>query len=336
MPSVLKSLTFLLALLLATGGAWAQERVTLITSGFDKAIYLPARLAMQLGYFTEQGLDVSLQAEVAGAYAEDALLAGAAQGVIGAYDHTIDLQARGKAVQSVVQLTVSPGQTALVPTALADQVRSPADFKGRRIGVTALGSSTSFLMQYLGELHGVKPSAYTLVPVGSGPAFMKALRGQRVDVGMNTEPTASHLLASGEARLLVDLRTPQATLAALGGSYPSACLYMQAAWVNRHPEMVQRLVNALVKALRFIQTHSAAEILARMPPDESPDDRVAYLHVLESSRAMYSPDGLMPEDGPPMVLKVQTVVNRPVRERRIDLGKTYTNAFALAVPAASP
>ena len=332
MVPVLKAFFCLLALCLGMAGARAQDRVTLITSGFDKAIYLPARLALQLGYFSEQGLEVSLQAEVAGAYAEDALLAGAAQGVIGAYDHAIELQARGKAVQSVVQLTVSPGQAVLVPARLAGVLRSPADFKGRRLGVTALGSSTSFLMQYLAELNGLKAGNYSLVPVGSGASFVNAFRQARVDAGMNTEPTASLMLSQGDARLLVDLRTPKTTQEALGGGYPSACLYMPSAWVSSHRPVVQKLVNALVKALRFIQTHSAGEIAARMPPDESPQDRGAYVRVLGDSRAMFSPDGLMPPDGPPMVLKILSVVNRPVRERRIDLDKTYTNEFVQSVP----
>jgi len=43
------------------------------------------------------------------------MLAGAVQGVIGFYDHNIDLQALGKYTESVVQLSRVPGEVELVP-----------------------------------------------------------------------------------------------------------------------------------------------------------------------------------------------------------------------------
>ena len=74
-----------------SAGGPSAERVVLMVGGLDKQIYLPAMLAQQLGYFREQGLDVELDSEPAGVQAEDELLAGAVQGVVGFYDHTIDL-----------------------------------------------------------------------------------------------------------------------------------------------------------------------------------------------------------------------------------------------------
>jgi NitT/TauT family transport system substrate-binding protein len=307
------------------------ERILLIVGGAEKQIYLPAALAKQLGYFAEQSLDVDLESEPSGVSAADVLLTGGAQGVIGAYDHTIDLQARGKSVKSLVQFTIAPGEAELVSTHMAAAVKSPADFAGRTLGVTGLGSSTSFLTQYLALAHGVKSSEFRLQPVGSGNTFADALRSGRIDAGMTTEPTASRLIASGDAKLLVDLRTPEATQKALGGLYPFTCLYVPTDWLATHHEQAQKLANALVKALRFIATHSAAEIAAVLPPEFLAGGRAIYVQSLAHSKSMFTPDGVMPPSGPASVLRVLSAVNRNVQNKQIDLGQTYTTEFVNAV-----
>lgn len=256
-----------------------------MVGGIEKQIYLPAKLAERLGYFKEQELNVKLLTEPAGVNAEDVLLAGAVQGVVGFYDHTIELQARGKAVQSVVQFSLAPGEVELVSAKMQRQISSPADFKGKTLGVTGLGSSTHFLTQYLTVSHGVKTSETSVVPVGAGDEFISAMRNGTIDAGMTTEPTVSRMLKSGEARILVDLRSPDATVSALGSLYPSACLYMQTKWINAHKSMVQKLANALVKALHYIDTHSAEEIASHMLKAIPQWDRPDRLSLMENVSA---------------------------------------------------
>src|SRR6476620_10375159 len=98
------------AFALLTAQASAAEKITIMVGGMEKQIYLPAKLAEQLGYLKETGLEVELLSEPAGVNAETEMLSGAAQGVVGFYDHTVDLQARGKAVESVVQFSQAPGE----------------------------------------------------------------------------------------------------------------------------------------------------------------------------------------------------------------------------------
>jgi NitT/TauT family transport system substrate-binding protein len=310
--------------------SFAAESVTIMVGGIEKQIYLPAKLAERLGYFKEQGLVVELVSEASGAYAEDQLLAGAVQGVVGFYDHTIQLQAKGKAVQSVVQFSQAPGEVVLVSSQIGLQIRTPADFKGKTLGVTGLNSSTHFLIQYLAVSRGVKINEISVVPVGSGNTFIAAIKHGKIDAGMTTEPTASRLLKSGEARLLIDLRSSDVTVRELGGLYPAACLYMQTVWVTNHKLQVQQLVNAFVKTLRYIQTHSAEEIASHMPADYYAEDRELYVQALAHGKAMFTPDGYMPVSGPPTVLKVLSAVDKTVQGKRIDLSKTYTTEFVTA------
>jgi NitT/TauT family transport system substrate-binding protein len=306
--------------------AQADTKVSIMVGGFEKQIYLPAKLAESLGYFKDEGLDVELLNEPAGVDAENEMLAGAVQGVVGFYDHSIDLQAKGKFVESVVQFSRAPGEVEMVSTK-HPEIKSPADFKGMSLGVTGLGSSTNFLTQYLAVKNGVKLGDFTSVPVGAGNTFIAAMQQDKIQAGMTTEPTISRLIKTGDASVLVDMRTMEGTKQALGGTYPAASLYMQTAWVEANKDTVQKLANSFVKTLKYINTHSAEEIAAKMPKDFYVGDQEGYVKALADGKAMFTADGVMPEDGPKTVLAVLSAFKKDLQGKEIDLSKTYTTEF---------
>ena len=322
------ALTAVLAvgLLTAVPAVRADEKVTIMVGGYEKQIYLPAKLAESLGYFKDEGLDVELLNEPAGVDAENEMLAGAVQGVVGFYDHCVDLQAKGKFVESVVQFSQAPGEVELVSTK-HPEIKSPADFKGMSLGVTGLGSSTNFLTQYLAVKNGLKPGEFTSVPVGAGNTFIAAMQQDKIQAGMTTEPTITRLLKTGEAKVLIDMRTIEGTKEALGGTYPAASLYMPTAWVEANKETAQKLADAFVKTLKFISAHSAEEIADKMPKDYYVGDKEGYVKALAAGKAMFTPDGVMPQGGPETVLAVLSAFSKDLQGKQIDLSKTYTTEF---------
>ncbi|MGF6601440.1 NitT/TauT family transport system substrate-binding protein [Paraburkholderia sp. GAS448] len=313
---------------LASQQAMAADggKITIMVGGITKLIYLPARLTEQLGYFKDEGLDVELLSQPAGVDAENELLAGAVQAVVGFYDHTIDLQTKGKDVKAIVVFGQVPGEVEMVSTKAADTVKSMADVKGKTLGVTGLGSSTSFLTQYLAGQHGIQSTEYTMLPVGADASFIAAIKQGRIDAGMTTEPTVSALQKSGDAKVLVDMRSVEGTKAALGGTYPASSLYVQAAWADAHKADAAKLAHAFVRTMQFIHTHSAEEIAAKMP-DDYQKDKPLYVSALKASLPMFTPDGKMPADGPATVLKVLSAFNPSVKGKHIEMAKTYTNEF---------
>ncbi|EJT02281.1 ABC transporter substrate-binding protein [Rhizobium sp. CCGE 510] len=310
----------------AASAANAADKITIMVGGYEKQIYLPAKLAESLGYFKDEGLDVELLNEAAGVDAENQLLAGAVQGVVGFYDHCVDLQAKGKFVESIVQFSQAPGEVEMVSSKHPD-IKSPADFKGKTLGVTGLGSSTNFLTLFMASKAGLKPGDVVTVPVGAGGTFIAAMQQDQIQAGMTTEPTISRLVKTGEASVLVDMRTVESTRKALGGTYPAASLYMEASWVDAHKDEAQKLASAFVKTLRFINTHSAAEIADKMPKDFYVGDKDGYIKALNDGKGMFTTDGVMPEDGPKTVLAVLSEFSKNVKGKQIDLSKTYTTEF---------
>ena len=88
----------------ATGTAHAADKVVIAASGLAKQIHLPEVLCEKLGYFTQQGLDVEY-ANIgnSGVNAENQLVAGVVQAASSSYDHTIDLQSKGKYITTITQ-----------------------------------------------------------------------------------------------------------------------------------------------------------------------------------------------------------------------------------------
>lgn len=310
---------------IGVAGAQTQPKISIMVGGLEKIIYLPAMLTQRLGYFKDAGVNVTLLDEGAGVSAEDEMIANRVDAVGGFYDHTIDLQSKGKILEAVVIWDRVPGEALVVSN--RSGIKSIADLKGKHIGVTGIGSSTNFLASYFVTKGGGSQGQYTPVPVGAGNTLIAAMQQNRIEAAVTTEPTVSRLMKIGLAHVLVDMRTAAGTRASLGGTYPAACLYMRADFVNSHRDAVQRTVTAFVRTLKFLQANSASAVAEKMPEDYYVGDKPLYLTALGASMNMFNPTGVMPSDGPPTVLKVLAAFNKDLEPNKIDLKKTYTDEF---------
>src|SRR3989440_4723848 len=291
-------------------------QVKIMVGGLSKQIYLPNMLTQQLGYFKQEGLDVTLIDEASGESSENEVLAGQVDAGSGSYNHTIELQAAGKQMEAVVLMNVAPGEAEIVSAKEASQIHSVKDLKGKNLGVTELGSGTQTLTTALLHNAGISADQVHFIPVGAGDTFIAALQQGKIDAGMTTEPTISRILSSGVGKVLVDLRSPQSTQAALGGPYPFICLFMNNSYVSSHKDVVQKIVNAYVKTLKWMHAHSAAEIADKMPPDYYAGNKALYVTALQNQLAIFSPDGAMPVGGPQAVFYIENKTNQNVQGKQ--------------------
>ena len=310
------------------GGGNGPISLKIMVGGLNKQIYLPNELTQRLGYFTQEGLNVTLIDEASGQSAEDEVLAGQVDAGSGSYNHTIELQAAGKQMECVVQLDVAPGEAEMVSTKEAGTITSAKGLSGKNLGVTELGSGTQTLTTLILHNVGVQANQVHFIPVGAGDTFIAAMQQGKIDAGMTTEPTISRLISSNVGKVLVDLRTPQTTQAALGGPYPFICVFMQNSYVQAHKDVVQKLVNAYVKTLKWMHSHTAQQIADMMPQDYYAGNKTEYVQALQNQLQIFSPDGTMPSGGPQFVLQTENETNTSVQGKSIDLSQTYTNEFA--------
>jgi NitT/TauT family transport system substrate-binding protein len=308
--------------------------VTVAASNYTNSTYLSLVLAQQLGYFAKQGVKVKVVNTTSGNQNWTDMLANQVNGVVGFFDHNIDLRAKGQNTESVIQLNQAPGMVELVRTDEAGSITSPAQESGKKLGITGLGSSTEFVADYLAVHNNVPINQLQPVNLGAGSTFVKAMQNDEVDVGITTEPTISALLAKKAAKIIVDLRSTSGTEAALGGPYPGTALSFKTSWVQANKPTVQKMVNALVEALNYIQSHSASQIASVVPAaNYGTAGKTSYEEALANEIGMFSPTGLMPADGPQSVDRVLSSFDPTVKGKTVDLSKTYTDSFVQAVPA---
>jgi NitT/TauT family transport system substrate-binding protein len=312
----------------------SRTRITIMVGGINKIIYAVATLAKQLGYYEKAGVDIFPLDSPAGVEEADALVAGQIDAAMGYYNHTIDLAGKGKATECVVQIGLTPGHAIVVPP--NSPIKSLADLKGKVMGITGTGSSTDFEMQYLGLRNGVQPSQFTRLPVGAGQTFIAALEHGQIAGGITSQPTIATLVASGQAKILVDLQDNAQSKKAFGGTFPSTCIYMRSDYVKTHKDGVQKFVNAVVWTLKWIHSHTAAQIAAKMPSDYAGSDMNLYVNAWRQTLGFYSTDGIMPKDGPITQYKVLAAFQPDLPGKHVNLKATYTNQFALNADKTTP
>ena len=328
--------TLLLGLFLATPAA-AQEKpelakVRLAVGGQAALYYLPLVVTQRLGLFREAGVEVDISDFAGGSRALQALVGGSADVVTGAFDHTIQMQAKNQPVVALVELGQFPGFVLALLNAKAAAYRSPADLKGMKIGVTAPGSSTHFMALQLMAKSGLKPDDASFLGVGATTTALAAVKRGEIDAIVNTDPAVALLQREGLIKIVADTRTRDGTREVYGGIYPAAVMYASPAFIDKNPHTVQALVNAFVRGLAFMRSHSPEEVAAVVPEEYALGDKPLYVQAIKNSLPMFSPDGRFAREGAETAYSVLKAFDPDVRNAKIDLAATYTDRFVEKAP----
>lgn len=314
----------------SNAGSGGLPTVKLMVGGIDKQIYLPYQLAQDLGLYKKYGVNVELSTEQNGGVGAEQAMASGQVDMAGAwYVHTIDFQQKGKKVIDVVQLSGAPGEREVC--AKGSGVTSPAQWKGKTVGVTDIGSGTDNLTTYLAVRNHLTTKEFSRAAVGAGPTFVAALQHGRIACGMTTQPTAGAVQSKGIGYSAINLATTGGAQQWLGGVYPGAGVLARADWVASHRATVQKVVDALVATMHWIHTHSAAQIADKMPQSYVSNGlttKALYIQELAQDKGQFLPDGMMPASGPATALAVDKLAGNVTKP--VNLADTYTNSFAIA------
>jgi NitT/TauT family transport system substrate-binding protein len=313
----------------SSGGSSGMPTVTMMVGGIDKQIYLPYQLAQGLGFYKKYGVNMQLSTEQTGGVGAETAMASGQVDMAGAwYVHTIDFQMAGKNVIDVAQLSGAPGERVMCYN--GSGVHSPADWKGKSIGVTDIGSGTDDLTLYLAARYHISSSQFHRVAVGAGPTVIAALQHHSVACAMTTQPTVNAIEKQHLGYSAIDLATTAGVQQWLGGFQPTAGVLAQTSWVNSHKDVVQKVVDALVATMHWINTHSAAQIAAKMPPayvSNGLTTQADYISALAKDKTQFLPDGMMPASGPQGILAVEKLAGKV--KGTVSLATTYTNSYVI-------
>ncbi|MBV9078845.1 MAG: ABC transporter substrate-binding protein [Methylobacteriaceae bacterium] len=310
-----------------TGAAPEKPKVSLGVGGKPLLYYLPLTIAERRGYFKEEGLEVDINDFGGGAKSLQALIGGSVDAVTGAYEHTIRMQAKGQEIRAVCELGRFPAIVIAARKDKAGEIRSAADFKGRKIGVTAPGSSTAITVQYAMVKAGLKPTDAAFIGVGGGAGGVAAMQKGEIDVVSHLDPVIAKLEEEGAIQVLIDTRTEAGTKALFGGSNPAAVVYLKSDFIQANPNTVQRLVNAHLKALKWLASATPEQVADTVPPEYHLGDRPLYLKAVRNSLESYSRTGVIAQSGQESVLDMLRKLDPELAAAKIDLAATFDDRF---------
>jgi NitT/TauT family transport system substrate-binding protein len=256
------------------------------------------------------------------------VVGGSADVVSGAFEHTINMLSKGQPMKAFVLAGRAPQITLGVSRRTVPNYKAVTDLKGKTVGVTAPGSSTHILTNFVLAKAGMKPTDVSVVGVGATTTAVAALRAGKIDAISNVDPVITILERSGDITVISDTRNVEQADRIFGGPMPAACLYAPASFVEKNPNTCQALANAMVRANKWIHRAGASEVLKIVPESYLLGDSAVYVDAFLKAKGATSPDGTFPEKGPETALRALASVDSKLLDMKLDLKSVYTNEFA--------
>ena len=302
-------------------------KVTLAVAGKASFYYLPLTIAEQLGYFEQEGIELEIIEFQSALRAQQALTSGAVDTVCGSFDHVIALHSKNQPVQSFVALGRAPQMAMGVSLKNVPHYKEMIDLKGKKIGIIAPGTASNMMASLLMQRAGVLASEVSFIGVGTAGGAMAAIRSGQIDALCNLEPVMTMLEQKGDIKIISDARTLKGTQALFGGLMPAACLYTLPDYVQKNRPAIQGVTNAMVRALIWLQSAGAKDLMKVVPESYLLGDRGLYLASFNNIRESISLNGLISDSEAKTALRVLSNFESSVKAEKIELGKTFTNVF---------
>jgi NitT/TauT family transport system substrate-binding protein len=316
--------------------ALEKPKLTIAVGGKNLLYYLPLTIAETQGYFKAEGLDLTIADFAGGSRALQAVIGGSADVVSGAFEHTLNMQAKGQKLRAFALQGRAPQIVLGVNPKTMAGFKGVADLKGKKIGVTAPGSSTNVMANFVLAKAGIKPSEVSIIGVGAGNGAVAAMRSGQIDAISNLDPVITLLQRSGDLKIVSDTRIVAEAEKVFGGPMPAGCLYAPQAFIDKNPATVQALANAIVRADKWIQAAGPGEIIKAVPESYLLGDRAVYIDAFMAAKGALSKDGTFPTKGADTAYKALASVDADLAKAKLDLNAVYTNSFAQKANAKYP
>jgi len=242
----IRTLVFVIATVLPVE---AQMKVRLCWTSFASNMS-GSWVAYEEGLFKKNGLDVELIHIPSTSRAIQAMLAGEM-----AFSYTDGRTAVQAALKGVDVVMLAGAANRFVFSFMArPEIKRISDLKGKKIGITRIGSSTYTVTQWVMSNAGVKPDEYQLLQLVDVPNMMTAMLAGHVDAGALSPPTNFRARKAGLSELL--------DLSKEGPEYVSVAVGSTRSFVRANEDMTRRLIRGYSEGVAFLKVNKAAGIRA--------------------------------------------------------------------------
>lgn len=302
--------------------------VTIALAQPHSMAHLPLLLAQALGFFRAEGLQVELLNHGTEDRAVQAVVRGQASVVACGYTSLFGLHARGGDLQSFSLQLRAPQVVLGASLKTLGHYRTPADLRGKRVGVLTSAAHGHMVWGALLHSAGLRPSDVSLVATEGADELLARYRAGEVDALCVNDPLMTLLEQRSEIRVLADTRSVHGTRELLGGPVPGGALCAPASWLSSHSKTCQALTHGVVHALKWLQTAGPADLVKALPESVMGVDKVLFLAAFDKARGAFSSDGLVSPEAAQAAWLVNARLDPSLLDARVSVARTYTNLFA--------
>ena len=312
-------MNWIVTLLLVAAGALVAARadaetLRVGTPAGANFTFLPARVGADRGAFKAEGLDVEVTDFGGGAKLQQAIVAGAIDMTVSA---GTDLAFSVKGSPDIAVAAMGSRPTLGIVVAYDLPLKTVDDLKGKKVGVTTVGSLTEWLMKRLITQQGWPKDAVTLVPIGSDLQSQAALLTTGQIDGVVAPPAFGvQLELAKKARILLSAFD-------IGKDFLGEAIYASNKLVESNPDAIRRFLKAWFANIAWMRTHKTETIeLVRKYTHYAPEvESKEYDLVMP----IFSPDGKFH----PAAIQTlaESFVEMGTFDHPPDLAKFYTEAY---------
>ena len=241
--------------------------------------YAPQYAAIELGYFEDEGLDVTLVNGGGADKVMTALVSGEADiGFMGS-EASIYTYANGEADYAVnfAQLTQRAGNF------LVGREPEPdfqwEDLKGKKVLGGRAGGMPQMVFEYILKKNGIDPGNDLSIDQSiSFGLTAAAFTSDDADYTVEFEPFATALELEGNGHVV-------ASLGESSGYVPYTAYCAKKSYIEKNPEIIQKFTNAIQKGLEYVNSHTSAEIAKTIKPQFKETDETALTVIVERYKA---------------------------------------------------
>lgn len=298
---------------LASGSYAAELEKVRCSEAVRGFFFLPLYVAHGLKLFEKQNLAVEIDSTQGGPLAIQALLAGDVQFCAAGHGQVANVYSQGKSTK-IVNLMQDKCTFYLVAR---PEIESIAALKGKTVGCSKIGAETDAVGRALVAKAGLDPQKdIDMQGVGGMGTMAGALENNRVQAVMAWQPLTNMLVNSGKGKLLARLNTAADSKKHFGSpDYSFSILQVTDAFIKERPETVQRFVNALVEAEKWLLAHSSEETAKVVVPYFQGMDEKTIADAVTADREAFTSTGVVSKEGHETAVRVFTeaqILTKPV------------------------
>jgi NitT/TauT family transport system substrate-binding protein len=245
--------------------AWAQTKTRInwtAVTGAQSGMFM----AQQEGLFKKNGLDVELVHIPSSSRGIQTILAG--EIAFSFMDGANEVQADIKGAN--IALVAGATNRQVFSLMARPEIKKIGDLRGKKIGITRIGSSTHTSALFALGTAGLKPSDYQILPLMEVPNILTALMAGQVDAGVVSPPTNSRARKAGLNELM--------NLAKEGPEYVSVGVGTSRSYINANEDIVRRVVRSYAEGVYLFKTNK--EMALKMIQNQL---KVKDVHIQEDT-----------------------------------------------------